>query len=324
MKTEEYQPHLHYFAVATACVALLPIVVGALVTTMNWGMAFRDWPTSEGDNMFLYPWLDAAVDKFAEHGHRLAGIVIGLFSIVLTALMLWKEPRRWVRVTATLVLFAVILQGLLGGQRVLLDERLLAMVHGSFAALVFALMASLALVTGRSWMTQTVRDGEAGVRRLKPLAVATSVVIFAQYLLGGLLRHLGTALYEHLAMAVLVLLFVVMTVVFTYRSQAPWLRRPVYALLAVVLLQLSLGAGAWVTKFGFASAGYVAVQHSVPQIVLRTTHTVVGMLLFATSIVYALRVFRLDSLQRNTFPLSKRTAREGRLSSTFSVSGGVG
>jgi cytochrome c oxidase assembly protein subunit 15 len=324
MKTDEYQPHLHYFAVATACVALLPIVVGALVTTMNWGMAFRDWPTSEGDNMFLYPWLDAAVDKFAEHGHRLAGIVIGLFSIVLTALMLWKEPRRWVRVIATLVLFAVILQGLLGGQRVLLDERLLAMVHGSFAALVFALMVSLALVTGRSWMTQTVRVRDAGVRRLKPLALATSVVIFAQYLLGGLLRHLGTALYEHLAMAVLVLLFVVMTVVFTYRSQAPWLRRPVYALLAVVLLQLSLGAGAWVTKFGFASAGYVAVQHSVPQIVLRTTHTVVGMLLFATSIVYTLRVFRLDSLQRNAIPLSKRTAREGRLSSTFSVSGGVG
>ncbi len=324
MKTEEYQPHLHYFAVATACVALLPIVVGALVTTMNWGMAFRDWPTSEGYNMFFYPWLEAAVDKFAEHGHRLAGIVIGLFSVVLTALMLWKEPRRWVRGIATLVLFAVILQGLLGGQRVLFDERLLAMVHGSFAALVFALMASLALVTGRSWMTPTAGVRDAGVRRLKPLAVATSVVIFAQYLLGGLLRHLGTALYEHLAMAVLVLLFVVMTVVFTSHSQATWLRRPAYALLAIVLLQLSLGAGAWVTKFGFASVGYVAVQHSVPQIVLRTAHTVVGMLLFTTSIVYTLRVFRLDSLQRNAIPLSKRTAREGRLSSTFSVSGGVG
>ena len=30
---------LHRFAVATCCAALLPIVVGAIVTTMKWGMA---------------------------------------------------------------------------------------------------------------------------------------------------------------------------------------------------------------------------------------------------------------------------------------------
>ena len=39
---------LHRFAVATCCAALLPIVVGAIVTTMRWGMAFSDWPSSDG------------------------------------------------------------------------------------------------------------------------------------------------------------------------------------------------------------------------------------------------------------------------------------
>src|SRR6185295_2646229 len=72
---------LHPLAVLTACVALLPILVGAVVTTKDAGMAFRDWPSSDGYHMFLYPWLESAGNKFMEHGHRLGGIVIGLSSM---------------------------------------------------------------------------------------------------------------------------------------------------------------------------------------------------------------------------------------------------
>ncbi|MCH8923429.1 MAG: hypothetical protein IIA67_09825, partial [Planctomycetes bacterium] len=67
----------------------------------------------------------------------------------------------------------------------------------------------------------------------------------------------------------------------------------------LLLSQIGLGAGAWVTKFGFPSSGYVAVQHSAEQLLLRTSHAVVGILLFMTSVIYALRVFRLDWLNRN-------------------------
>ena len=56
---------------------MLPITIGALVTTMNWGMAFLDLPFSDGLNMLLYPLLQAATHKFVEHGHRLAGMLIG-------------------------------------------------------------------------------------------------------------------------------------------------------------------------------------------------------------------------------------------------------
>src|SRR5580658_9089976 len=123
MRSDRYHAALFWLAIATAVTALLPIAVGSLVTTLDAGMAFRDWPTSDGQGMLSYPWLQSAGDKFIEHGHRLAGITIGCVSI-LFALTAWVwEPRRWVRFCALGVLAAVIVQGVLGGGRVLADAR---------------------------------------------------------------------------------------------------------------------------------------------------------------------------------------------------------
>ena len=100
MTTSSSDRWLHRYAVLTAAVALLPIGMGALVTTLDAGMAFMDWPTSDGQNMFLYPWLKdfhANRDKFVEHGHRLAGSLIGLISIGLVVFTLKRESRTWVR-----------------------------------------------------------------------------------------------------------------------------------------------------------------------------------------------------------------------------------
>ncbi len=318
MQANPYQPWLHRFAVLTACAALLPIVVGALVTTLDAGMAFHDWPSSDGQNMFLYPWLQSAGEKFIEHGHRLAGALIGMLSIVLAGLTWWKEPRRWVRVTATLILLAVIGQGILGGQRVLRDERLLAMVHSGFAALVFSLMAALALFTGQRWLFLGHQVRDCHISRLKPLALLAPALIFFQYMLGGALRHLHTVLHAHVVFALVVLSFVVVTAIVAHRTRNSWLVRPAWLLVILVVVQISLGAGAWVTTLGvpqWASAlhllprGYVAVENSDLQIVLRTGHAVVGMLVLMTSIILALRVFRLDSLRAERGGSQDRTDR---------------
>src|SRR5712691_2417815 len=145
---------LHRYAVLTAAVALLPIGMAALVTTLGAGMAFLDWPTSDGQNLFLYPWLSdfrAHPDKFVEHGHRLAGSLIGLFSIGLVAWTVTCESRTWVRRLAIAILCAVIGQGLLGGFRVIADDRIAALVHGACASLIFSTIGLFALVTGRGW-----------------------------------------------------------------------------------------------------------------------------------------------------------------------------
>src|SRR6478609_8766414 len=117
----------------------LPVMMGSLTTTLGAGMAFLDWPTSDGRNMLFYDMLrDIRVgntDKVAEHGHRLAGMIVGLLSIPL-AILGWGDGRRGVRALTLGIFLCVVAQGLLGGARVLLDARTLAMLHSLGAAAI--------------------------------------------------------------------------------------------------------------------------------------------------------------------------------------------
>jgi cytochrome c oxidase assembly protein subunit 15 len=99
-------------------------------------------------------------------------------------------------------------------------------------------------------------------------------------------------------------LLVIVNTIFAQRSGVAWVRRSAWLLLLATLVQVALGGGAWVTKFGFATLGYVAVADSIQQVTLRTAHTVVGMLVFMTAVVHAVRVFRVDAAsERKEQPL---------------------
>lgn len=298
-------PWFHRLAVLTLCVALAPIVVGALVTTLGAGMAFPDWPSSDGHNMLLYPWLKSAGGKFVEHGHRLAGMLIGVVSIAL-AVTAWRvESRTWVKWLATGVLLGVCFQGWLGGQRVLRDARGLAAVHGSFAALVFSLMGAVVVVTSREWEGRAEDGGRKAVKkearggglgRLRLFSVVTSGAIVLQYVLGGLVRHQGMMLHQHLGFAFVVALLVIVLASGALASGVAWIRMPAVALLLLTFVQMLLGAGAWITKYGFGD-GYTVVNGAPLQVWMRTGHVLTGMLTLMTSVVLALRLFRLGWVQ---------------------------
>jgi len=324
MKTHEYQPLVHRFAVATTVVALLPIAVGALVTSMKAGMAFRDWPSSDGQFMLTYPWFAdfarGAMDKFVEHGHRLAGMLIGVTSIVMTWIVWRREPRMWVRLLAASVLACVVVQGLLGGGRVLANDPRMAMAHGNFAAIVFSLMAAVALVTSRGWMQAAEKTVQKQSPLLKPLAVLLPLVIYVQFLLGGRQRHLHDMLYEHMAMAALVFLAVILTSFVAFHARAAWLWRPAGLMLVAVLIQAALGFGAWITKYGFPPSGYVAVIGAPVSLLISSSHTVVGMLLLMNSIVFLLRLLRLESVTRIEKPVAIGSS---PLTGTVPVEGGA-
>lgn len=325
MNSSKHLPWLHRLAVLTACAALLlTIASGALVTTKGAGMAFADYPSSDGHNMLLYPWFKSVGDKFLEHGHRLAGVVIGLLSIALAVTALVKEPRVWVKVLCGLLLLGVIAQGLLGGQRVLLNERGLAFVHGSFGALVFALMACVAVVTSRGWFSQSDSSMQsAPPSRLRFLGVATCCAVYLQYVLGGLVRHRGMLLYDHLGFAFVAAAFVLCLAWRANRSRVAWLERPALLLAGLTVVQIGLGAGAWVTRFGLNGLGmdgYVPVHGSSLQVALRTLHVLAGMLLFMTSIVMTVRILRLEWLKHRAEPLR---AAVSRLTASLELTGGV-
>ena len=306
MTSSDYRPVVHRYALLMCGIALLPLVMGALTTTLKAGLAFPDWPTSDGQFMLTYPWFKdwvrGATEKFCEHGHRLAGALIGFVSIGFVFVAWRFEQRRWVRAIAVGVLLAVIFQGLLGGGRVQLRATTLAMVHSICGALVFASIAVVAVMTSRSWWTVTnelervsspVSELWQRLNRLYVLAIVTPILLIAQYLLGGWLRHFGGGLYEHIGGAVIAWGCLIATSVLAMRSQIPWVKHGGRTLLILGTLQVLLGLGAFVVRFGFAPLGLVAEMQSVTQTVVRTMHAVIGMALLASSLVVLARCMRV-------------------------------
>ena len=86
-----------YCLFALASITLL-LFAGGFTTSIKAGMAFLDWPLSNGS---INPegWLSES-DKFAEHSHRLLGMQIGLIAIGLVLWTSLREARAWVRTLA--------------------------------------------------------------------------------------------------------------------------------------------------------------------------------------------------------------------------------
>jgi cytochrome c oxidase assembly protein subunit 15 len=305
MTSPSYQRRLHWFAISTVLVLMTTLSAGALVTSKNAGMAFRDWPTSDGQPMLSYPWFQDFAsnwDKFLEHGHRLAGVLIGCWVIALVGIVHWFEERSWVKLLTIGLLMAVITQGVLGGFRVWLDERGLAMVHGFFAACVTALLATIVTVLSRGWYLAAGDKPPVDLGLATPLAVVTLALITVQYLLGGAIRHHHTGLHEHLGLGILSAVAAIANAVVAWRTGVRWIRASANGLLAAVLFQVVLGAGTWVHKWGFAPTGYVATADSIGAVAMRSVHMVFGVLVFASAVVHTVRVLRVASLAKSAEP----------------------
>lgn len=293
MLPEERRARLiHWMSVGTALVSLVPILLGSLVTTLGAGMAFLDWPTSDGQGMLTYPWLQSHGDEFVEHGHRLAGMLIGLCSIGLCVAAHVLQATSAVRAGSIAVLAGVIVQGLLGGLRVRLDATTVALGHSLFGCLVFVALWIVATISKppRKTSAETSDVFETSEVCSKHFAMAVPVVFYLQYLVGAFLRHLGMLMDLHLAGAVLVPVLAIV-VVLRSRAASVTIKRRSQRVLAAVLLQVSLGVGVWLTKYGLSIIGLVAVQHSNLQIVLRSLHTLGGMLVVATAVSWTSGVF---------------------------------
>jgi heme a synthase len=269
----------HRLALSTAAATVILIVFGGLVTNTGAALAVPDWPTTFGHNMFLYPWAGMVGGIFYEHSHRLLGALVGLLTLALAA-ALWPRGGR-LRMLGLIALATVAVQGVIGGLRVVLLTDVLAMVHGPLAQAFLALIAALVFVTSRA--AQRPRfAADAGLRRLSMLTVAA---IYVQIVLGALLTHAGW-LWLHVAGAVVVF---AVTPIVTARSRrrgdpvaAPLAR----GLLVLLMVQLLLGLGAYLSRF----SGLWIPGEQLTMLVLPVMHRVVGGLLLATSVVLAVRL----------------------------------
>ena len=289
---------LHRFACLTAGMTLVLIFAGGLVTSTGSGLAVPDWPLSFGQ---VFPEMKGGV--LYEHGHRLIASLVGLLTVVLATWVVLNEPRPGVRGLGIAAVLAVILQGILGGVTVLYKlPPAVSIVHACLAQGFLCLAVALAVVTGPGWAT-AARDGDRGLRNL---AVATTLAVYAQLILGAIMRHTGAGLAVtnlawplgepgpalsapgvrihllHRLGATVVFALVTATVARALGSGRVTrvLRRPALLLGALVALQVALGASAvWTRKAPLPT----------------TAHVATGAALLATSLVMALRAHRAVS-----------------------------
>ena len=280
----------HRIAVILAWATFPLLFIGGLVTSKGVGLAVPDWPTTFGYNMFLYPWSKMVGGIFYEHSHRLVASFVGLLTIAL-ALTFWlREQRRWLRWVGLAALALVIVQGVLGGLRVVLLEQTLAIVHAATAQMFFALTIGLVIFTSAGWQGAAVAPISDG-GRLRRLCAVTTGLIYLQIVFGAVLRHSGERLDAHLVVGALVALHVLLVALRVSRHHAgvAQLTRPSLALALLLVLQLVLGGASYIAKF--APPWPVSSDWIV---FLTTTHLAVGALMLAASVALTLRSIRLS------------------------------
>ena len=193
-RTLTHKPALAVFAGVGSVWGFVLVTLGAFTTSIGAGMVFPDWPLSNGS---INPegWLND-ISMFAEHSHRLTGMVMGFITIGL-AFWLWRrEERRWLRALGFWALGIVVLQGIIGGKRVTLNAidvpwfhmslgELLRIPHGILAQVYVCLLIGIAAACSRPWIERTLPVGPA----VRKVGVACVALLFVQLVIAVMMRH---------------------------------------------------------------------------------------------------------------------------------------
>lgn len=284
---------LSRFAFMTVGATFLLLTIGGIVSSKGVGMAVPDWPTTFGENMFLFPFSKMVGGVFYEHSHRLMGSLVGFLTIGLTVLIWWKEERRWLKWLSVIALISVILQGIMGGLRVIEISTSYAVAHGAFAHLFFALIVSITLFLTNFWREAESDNLNEDHTALRKLSIYTSIVIYLQLILGAVYRHTGELLWLHLlfAFAVTILLFILTDSVSKKIGGIVFLKRVSILLGALIIFQLFTGMGAFMVKL------FSPDRLQAPPMVVGMTlvHVLSGALLFASSVVLTLGIIKFTN-----------------------------
>ncbi len=196
-RTAAYRPALAWFATLGSAWVFVLVMLGAFTTTIGAGMAFPDWPLSNG-SVNPRGWL-SNIAMFAEHSHRLSATTMGLITLVLAIWIQRVEPRAWLRKLGWWAVGIVVLQGVLGGARVMLDRahfpgvemsigQLLRIPHGIVAQIFVLVLFAMAGALSRSWMLASGRIFQS-TPRLQKFGIVCTALVLVQLVVAATMRH---------------------------------------------------------------------------------------------------------------------------------------
>jgi cytochrome c oxidase assembly protein subunit 15 len=313
-RTSTYQPSLAWFATLGSVWVFVLVTLGAFTTSIGAGMAFPDWPLSHG-SVNPEGWLtDLAM--FAEHSHRLSGAMMGLITVALAVWLTRAEERAWLRKLGWWAVAIVIIQGLIGGKRVLLDGmavpgfemtlgQMLRIPHGVLAQVFVCLLFAIAAGLSRTWIERNGGLSGASSELTRRLGFWCLFLLLTQLWIAAAMRHnyAGMAIpyfpwstaerdwlplawdyrvilqFAHRVMAIVLAVVIALYVRALWRDVAvsPFLRKLGVGLLVLIAVQIILGAKViWTGRNAH----------------ITTLHVVVGALTLATTFLAVLFTHR--------------------------------
>lgn len=313
-RTSAYKPALASFAALGSAWVFVLVALGAFTTTIGAGMAFADWPLSNG-SVNPHGWL-TEIDKFAEHSHRLSGTTMGLITIGLAFCLHFTESRAWLRKLGWWALGIVIVQGIIGGTRVTLDAlhvpgfemslgQMLRIPHGILAQVYVCVLFAIAAGLSRTWIERRGGADATPSSRVRRIGWWCVVLLFVQLTVAVTMRHnyAGMAIptfpfstpegnllpatwdyrvvlqFTHRVLAA-VLGIGILTyghVLWREKTLGPALRGSSILLVALILAQITLGASViWTSR----------------SVVVTTSHVVLGALTLAVTFLVTFLVHR--------------------------------
>jgi cytochrome c oxidase assembly protein subunit 15 len=293
----------HRLAWLLSVATLVLLAAGALVVGTGSSLAVPDWPLAYGQ---VFPPMVGGI--LFEHGHRLIASSVGMLTVILAALLWLGEARRSVVRLGLAALALVIVQGVLGGVTVLLLlPKAISISHALLAQVFFAVTVLLCQLTAPGW--ETLRAGStAAPGRPHLAALGAALLVLATVLLGAVVRHNNAGLaipdfplaYGRLIpplsafpvlihflhrLGALATAAAVLWLFWRLRNAHAALRGPAWALLAVTVLQVGLGAGIiWTQR----------------ELVITTAHLVNGALLLGSASLLTLRAWALEAAPART------------------------
>lgn len=231
-------------AIALLVVTTITILMGALTTSTGSGLAYADWPFSDGQLMPESSY--TKLPQFLEHFHRLFASSVGLLALGLW-LWLWlaKLGSTGLRRAAFFGGCLVLAQGVIGGTGVLNKLPTLSSVtHGTLAQLVLATFACVAYrLSARYAITRPVTSVAPGSGR--KLAVIALIALIAQTIFGAIARHSnsGHALWTHVGNALVVFLLATIATAYAVGKLVgtPGIAGIARATVLLLIVQVALG-----------------------------------------------------------------------------------
>lgn len=254
----------HRFAKLTAGATFVLLVIGGTVNPTGSSLACPE-PTLVCHGQLFPPMVGGVL---YEHGHRLAAMTVGFLQIALTVLLLRRTAMKGL---AWLLLGAVVLQGLLGAITVqyklpwFVSTGHLLLGMSYFALLIYTAFRTRPAPSALELDRHEKQRAELGSART--WIVVGCVTVFAQLLLGALVRHHGAAMVclgmpectmggdwwpdtgvQHLhmihrAFGIVVALVTTIAAIAVYRRAKAWPQLRALALIAPALVTLQIVLG---------------------------------------------------------------------------------